>query len=49
MRLKFVRDYSRRELVSAQYVRSDVQIAELMTKVLDAVKLASLCKLMSLG
>lgn len=49
VRLKFVRDYSRREIVSAQYVRSEAQIADLMTKALDAVKLASLRKLMSLG
>ena len=48
VRLKFVRDYSRREIVSAQYVRSEAQIADLMTKALDAVKLASLRKLMSL-
>uniref|UniRef100_A0AAV1TEW2 Integrase catalytic domain-containing protein n=1 Tax=Peronospora matthiolae TaxID=2874970 RepID=A0AAV1TEW2_9STRA len=49
VRLKFVRDYSRREIIQAQYVRSEAQVANLMTMALDAAKLASLCELMSLG
>uniref|UniRef100_A0AAV1UB90 Uncharacterized protein n=1 Tax=Peronospora matthiolae TaxID=2874970 RepID=A0AAV1UB90_9STRA len=49
VRLKFVRDYSRREIIQAQYVRSEAQVADLMTKALDAAKLALLCELMSLG
>ena len=49
VRLKFVRDFSQRKIISGQYVRSEAQIAELMTKALDAVNLSSMCKLMSLG
>ncbi|CAI5716709.1 unnamed protein product [Peronospora effusa] len=43
MRLKFVRDYARRGIIEAQYVRSESQLADLMTKAVDAAKLASLC------
>ena len=49
VRLKFVCDYARRRVVAAQYVRSELQLADLLTKTLDAAELAELCKLLQLG
>ena len=49
VRLKFVHDYARRGLVAAQYVRSELQLTDLLTKALDAAELAELCKLQQLG
>ena len=49
VRLKFVCNYARRGVVAAQYVRSELQLADLLTKTLDAAELAELCKLLQLG
>ena len=49
VRMKFVCDYARRGVVAAQYVRSELQLADLLTKALDAAELAELCKLLQLG
>ena len=46
---KFVCDYARRGIIVSQYVRSEQQLADLLTKALDAVELASLSELISLG
>ena len=45
VRLKFVQDYARRGIIAAQHVRSEAQLGNLMTKAVDAFKLASPCKL----
>ena len=49
VRTKFVCDYARRGIIGSQYVRSEQQLADLLTKALDAVELASLSELISLG
>ena len=49
VRLKFVCDNARRGVVAAQYVPSELQLGDLLTKALDAAKLAELCKLLQLG
>ena len=48
VRHKYLRDLARRGIVTAQHVRSEVMIADLMTKALDATKLAALHSLMRL-
>ena len=49
LRLNFVCYYARREVVAAQFVRSELQLADLLTKAFDSAKLAELCKLLQLG
>ena len=49
VRLKFVCNYARRGVVAAQYVRSELQLAGLLTKTLDAPKIVDLYKLLQLG
>ena len=49
VRTKFVCNYARRGIFVSQYVRLEKQLADLLTKVLEAVKLALLCELISLG
>ena len=39
VRLKFVYDHARHGVVAAQYVRSELQLADLLTKALDTAKL----------
>ncbi|CAI5708159.1 unnamed protein product [Peronospora effusa] len=49
VRVKFVCDIDRRGVVAARFVRSEFQLADLLTKALDAAKLAKMCKLLRLG
>uniref|UniRef100_A0AAV1V081 Polyprotein n=1 Tax=Peronospora matthiolae TaxID=2874970 RepID=A0AAV1V081_9STRA len=49
VRKKFVCDFARRGIIVSQHVRSEQQLADLLTKALDAVKLATLCKMIGLG
>uniref|UniRef100_A0AAV1VLL3 Uncharacterized protein n=1 Tax=Peronospora matthiolae TaxID=2874970 RepID=A0AAV1VLL3_9STRA len=49
VRLKFVCDYARRGIAAAQYLRSELQLADLLNKALDAAELAELCKLLQLA
>lgn len=42
IRMKFVCDNVCREIVLSQYIRSELQLADLLTKALDAAKLAAL-------
>uniref|UniRef100_A0AAV1TDT7 Polyprotein n=1 Tax=Peronospora matthiolae TaxID=2874970 RepID=A0AAV1TDT7_9STRA len=49
VRTKFVCDFARRGIIVSQYVRSEQQVADLLTKALDAVKLAALCEMIGLG
>ena len=49
VRTKFVCDFARRGIIVSQYIRSEQQLADLLTKALDAVKLAALCEMISLG
>ena len=49
VRLNMFCDYARRGVVADQYVRSELQLADLLTKALDAAELAELCKLLQLG
>ena len=49
VRTKIVCDFARRGIIVSQYVRSEQQLADLLTKALDAVKLAALCEMISLG
>ena len=46
VRVKFVCDFARRGIVLAQYVRSEQMLADLLTKALEATKLAKLRALM---
>ncbi|CAI5703666.1 unnamed protein product [Peronospora effusa] len=48
LRHKFMRDLARRGIVTAQHVRSELMIADMMTKALDAIKLVMLRSLMRL-
>ena len=48
VRHKYLRDYAQRGVVKAQHVRSELIIADLMTKALDALKLGALRSLMRL-
>uniref|UniRef100_A0AAV1VBP2 Polyprotein n=1 Tax=Peronospora matthiolae TaxID=2874970 RepID=A0AAV1VBP2_9STRA len=47
-RTKFVCDFARRGIIVSQYVRSEQQLADLLTKALDAFKLAALCEMIGL-
>ena len=49
VRHKFIKDYARRGIVKAQRVRSELMLADLMTKAMDATKLTTLRGLMSLA
>ena len=48
VRYKYLRDLARRGIITAQHVRFELMIADLMTKPLDATKLATLRSLMHL-
>uniref|UniRef100_A0AAV1UMW7 Uncharacterized protein n=1 Tax=Peronospora matthiolae TaxID=2874970 RepID=A0AAV1UMW7_9STRA len=48
VRNKYLRDLARRGIITAQHVRSELMIADLMTKAVDANKLAALRSLMRL-
>ena len=45
---KFVEDYAHRGIVRAQHIRLELMLADVMTKAMDAIKLATLRGLMSL-
>lgn len=49
LRIKFVRNYARCDIVAAQYLRFNSQLVDLMVKAMDAVKLAPLRVLVGLG
>uniref|UniRef100_A0AAV1UPI6 Polyprotein n=1 Tax=Peronospora matthiolae TaxID=2874970 RepID=A0AAV1UPI6_9STRA len=49
VRVKFVCDFARRGIVRAQYVRSELMLADLLTKALDPHKLATMRALVHLG
>ena len=49
VRLKFLCDFSRRGVIAACYLRSEMMLADLMTKAHDATKLASLRGLLCIG
>ena len=49
VRVKFVCDFARRGIVRAHYVRSELMLADLLTKALDPPKLATLRTLVHLG
>ena len=49
VRTKLVCDFALRGIFVSQYVRSEQQLADLLTKALDAVKLTVLCEVISLG
>uniref|UniRef100_A0AAV1TLH5 Uncharacterized protein n=1 Tax=Peronospora matthiolae TaxID=2874970 RepID=A0AAV1TLH5_9STRA len=49
VRLKFISDFARREIVKTQYVRSELKLADLLTKAMDVSKLATLRGLMQLA
>ena len=48
VRYKYLRDLGRRGIITSQHVRSELMIADLMTKPLDATQLATLRSLMHL-
>uniref|UniRef100_A0AAV1T9G7 Uncharacterized protein n=1 Tax=Peronospora matthiolae TaxID=2874970 RepID=A0AAV1T9G7_9STRA len=48
VRTKFVCDFARRGIILSQYVRPKQQLADHLTKALDAVKLAALCEMIGL-
>ncbi|CEG48170.1 FOG: Transposon-encoded proteins with TYA, reverse transcriptase, integrase domains in various combinations [Plasmopara halstedii] len=48
VRLKFVKDFARRGVVEMRYVRSELMLADLLTKALDQHKLAELRALVGL-
>lgn len=47
MWLNFVRDYEKRGVILARYVRSELQLADLMKKAVNAKKVESLYEMMS--
>uniref|UniRef100_A0AAV1TE09 Polyprotein n=1 Tax=Peronospora matthiolae TaxID=2874970 RepID=A0AAV1TE09_9STRA len=49
VRVKFACDFARRGIVRAQYVRSELMLADLLTKALDPHKLATMRTLVHLG
>ncbi|CAH0514391.1 unnamed protein product [Peronospora belbahrii] len=49
VRVKFVCDFSRREIVLPHYVRLEQMLADLLTKALNAIKLENLRALMRVG
>ena len=49
VRLKFLCDFSRRGVIAACYLRSELMFADLMTQALDATRLAALRELMRVG
>ncbi|CAI5733966.1 unnamed protein product [Hyaloperonospora brassicae] len=49
VRYKFLCDYSRRGVIAARYLRSEDMLADLLTKALDATKLAVLRRMVRLG
>ena len=48
VRYKYLRDFARRGIITAQHIRSKLMIADLMTKIPDATKLSTLRSLMHL-
>ena len=49
VRYKFLCDYSRRGVITARYLSSEDMLADLLTKALDATKLAVLRRMVRLG
>uniref|UniRef100_A0AAV1VBX8 Integrase catalytic domain-containing protein n=1 Tax=Peronospora matthiolae TaxID=2874970 RepID=A0AAV1VBX8_9STRA len=49
VRVKFVCDFVRRGVIKAQYVHTDEQLADALTKALDAPKLAAMRKLLGVA
>uniref|UniRef100_A0AAV1UL43 Uncharacterized protein n=1 Tax=Peronospora matthiolae TaxID=2874970 RepID=A0AAV1UL43_9STRA len=49
MRLQFLCDYSRCSVIEASYVRSELLLADLLTKALDATNLSTLRALVRIG
>ena len=49
VRLKFICDYARRGGIEAQHVRSELMMADLLTKVVDPPKMATLRGLLRIG
>ena len=48
-RYKFLYDFARRGVIVARYFRSELMLADLLTKTLDASELVTLRELMKIG